>query len=1004
MASPKIRWTKVNDSGLIPKPRHGHRAVAVRELMVVFGGGNEGIIDDLHAYNTVSNQWFCPVVKGDIPHGCAAFGMAADNTRLLFFGGMVEYGHYSDNLYELQVGPYFSTGSISSRWEWKKMRPKPPRFAPSPSPRLGHSFTYINGKFYVFGGLSNDVPSEDEENLKLPIAACVKYLNELYVLEFRGNHCYWELPQTYGNPPSPRESHSAVGHTDSLGNPKLIIYGGMSGFRLGDLWILDINSMTWTQPVVDGPPPLPRSLHTSSVIGDKMYVFGGWVPVTIDPKTYEREWKCTNTLARLNLNTFMWEDCELECPEVGPQARAGHCAVVVGSRIYVWSGRDGYAREWNTQVCCKDLWYLEVGRPDLGGKVQLVKAGTNMLEISWPEVPFCDQYVLQIMKYAVTPSPKPPVKKKRKISETDLSHDDMIPIPPPRPVAAPPVIPVAPPGPQLEKSLPYIPFKDELPPPILPTTPRYPFKPSLPVVPPKTPLVHQPLVNKPITSNSISYIPMKEPVHQVHNVVKTPENVAMRITNPGLVISKPSTNHQPQPKLVFSPSGTLNMAPGTIRGMPPGATVVKVLNSGMNSVPSVKLQASPQIVHGKQVPKEVFHEVSQPNAPKHTIIINKPVNKVPGQQFVVVTSAPVQRQNQTIQTIARPENANNALPMVRKQLKVAVGNGVTKTLTIQGRTPVSSSSQIQLALQNPMLASKNVKVQVGGKTLTMVMSVASTGSVTSMTNSPNKFVCYQPKTQLTNITSSQPKMTVRQDSVFVQNPVPKPVARIHPNEVKILKPAENVEVRKEAEVVMVNDKDRRMSVDGGSSRVVKDVPSEKAREQPALKIVASRSAPPIVGQPVPQSPGNVEVPSESNSSEPSKPKSGELPDPPSNIKIAKTIDGAVISWSPPVKGAPATGYSVTLGMKGGKSGSSNKIEFVSVYNDSRTKTKIAQEFLDRATLTLPRPTIIFRVSARNELGYGPATQVRWLQDAKNEPSATDSKPQPKEPPPLVTLD
>jgi hypothetical protein len=32
--------------------RHGHRAVSIRELMVVFGGGNEGIVDELHVYNT----------------------------------------------------------------------------------------------------------------------------------------------------------------------------------------------------------------------------------------------------------------------------------------------------------------------------------------------------------------------------------------------------------------------------------------------------------------------------------------------------------------------------------------------------------------------------------------------------------------------------------------------------------------------------------------------------------------------------------------------------------------------------------------------------------------------------------------------------------------------------------------------------------------------------------------------------------------------------------------
>ena len=32
--------------------RHGHRAVAVKDLMVVIGGGNEGIVDEIHVFNT----------------------------------------------------------------------------------------------------------------------------------------------------------------------------------------------------------------------------------------------------------------------------------------------------------------------------------------------------------------------------------------------------------------------------------------------------------------------------------------------------------------------------------------------------------------------------------------------------------------------------------------------------------------------------------------------------------------------------------------------------------------------------------------------------------------------------------------------------------------------------------------------------------------------------------------------------------------------------------------
>lgn len=37
-----------------------------------------------------------------------------------------------------------------------------------------------------------------------------------------------------------------------------------------------------------------------------------------------------------------------------PKARAGHCAVGINSRMYVWSGRDGYRKAWNNQARIND--------------------------------------------------------------------------------------------------------------------------------------------------------------------------------------------------------------------------------------------------------------------------------------------------------------------------------------------------------------------------------------------------------------------------------------------------------------------------------------------------------------------------------------------------------------------------------------------------------------------------------------------------------------------------
>ncbi|KAK7102658.1 hypothetical protein V1264_020848 [Littorina saxatilis] len=397
MAAPILKWKRVtNTTGPCPRPRHGHRAVAIKDLMIVFGGGNEGIVDELHVFNTTTNQWFVPAVRGDIPPGCAAYGFICDGTRILVFGGMVEYGKYSNELYELQA----------SRWEWKRLKPKPPKNAPPPCPRLGHSFTLLGNKGYLFGGLAND--SED------PKTNIPRYLNDLYTLELRplSNQMAWDLPVVEGTPPPPRESHTCVSYTDKDGRrPRLIIYGGMSGCRLGDLWQYDVESTTWTKPSIQGIPPLPRSLHSSTVIGNRMFVFGGWVPLVMDDvkvATHEKEWKCTNTLASLSLDAMSWEPLSMEVyDDALPRARAGHCAVSINTRLYIWSGRDGYRKAWNNQVCFKDLWFLETEKPPAPSRVQLVRASTNTLEVCWGAVNTADNYLLQLQKYDLPPAQNP---------------------------------------------------------------------------------------------------------------------------------------------------------------------------------------------------------------------------------------------------------------------------------------------------------------------------------------------------------------------------------------------------------------------------------------------------------------------------------------------------------------------------------------------------------------------------------------------------------------------
>ena len=63
-----------------------------------------------------------------------------------------------------------------------------------------------------------------------------RYLSDLCYLEIReGTSLQWQCPVFEGPSPSPRESHASV----TIGT-RLLIYGGMNGRRLGDVWILEV--------------------------------------------------------------------------------------------------------------------------------------------------------------------------------------------------------------------------------------------------------------------------------------------------------------------------------------------------------------------------------------------------------------------------------------------------------------------------------------------------------------------------------------------------------------------------------------------------------------------------------------------------------------------------------------------------------------------------------------------------------------------------------------------
>ncbi|XP_049887483.1 host cell factor 1-like isoform X2 [Pectinophora gossypiella] len=113
-----------------------------------------------------------------------------------------------------------------------------------------------------------------------------------------------------------------------------------------------------------------------------------------------------------------------------------------------------------------------------------------------------------------------------------------------------------------------------------------------------------------------------------------------------------------------------------------------------------------------------------------------------------------------------------------------------------------------------------------------------------------------------------------------------------------------------------------------------------------------------------------------------------FPGAPSAIKISKSVEGAHLSWEPPQVAAEGIfEYSVYLAVRSNtqpKEASKSQLAFVRVYCGKANTCVVPQSSLSAAHVdSSTKPAIIFRIAARNDKGYGPATQVRWLQDIKS---------------------
>uniref|UniRef100_A0A669Q157 rRNA biogenesis protein RRP36 n=1 Tax=Phasianus colchicus TaxID=9054 RepID=A0A669Q157_PHACC len=245
--------------------------------------------------------------------------------KVYSFGGYCSGEDY-ETLRQIDVHVF---NAVSLRWiklppVWTNSRDQ---VREVPYMRYGHSAVLIDDIVYIWGG-RNDTEG-----------AC----NVLYAFDV--NTHKWFTPKVSGMVPGARDGHSACVLAKSM-----FIFGGyeqLADCFSNDIHKLDTTNMMWTLISAKGTPARWRDFHSATIIGTKMYVFGGRAD-RFGPFHSNNEIYC-NRIKVFDTETNSW----LDSPPtpVLPEGRRSHSAFSYNGELYVFGG---YNARLNRHF--HDLW------------------------------------------------------------------------------------------------------------------------------------------------------------------------------------------------------------------------------------------------------------------------------------------------------------------------------------------------------------------------------------------------------------------------------------------------------------------------------------------------------------------------------------------------------------------------------------------------------------------------------------------------------------------------
>jgi len=231
----------------MPAPRLWCSSVTHKDKMYVYGGhvtqhqSNliSNVKNELHEFDFKTKQWtqLAHNMAGKTEHKCVVYGNS------LYFVGGYNGCDYTNDIYKYDITAAQSC-VIDAQGD---------KF----SPRSALTAVVWKNTMITFGGWNGFTKT---------------WFNDLHEFNFDTNT--WRPIKAKGPLPPQRTSHAACQYKNCM-----YVFAGYSGDKyLNDLWELNLDTHTWRDmtALVRGKKPEARSRFCAAVLGDKMYILGGW--------------------------------------------------------------------------------------------------------------------------------------------------------------------------------------------------------------------------------------------------------------------------------------------------------------------------------------------------------------------------------------------------------------------------------------------------------------------------------------------------------------------------------------------------------------------------------------------------------------------------------------------------------------------------------------------------------------------------------------------------------